>query len=482
MSGAGSVTAEELVLTLQRREASLPAEIGTFIVLEACEAMLANGPRELAGLSQIRISEQGLTSLSGGPCEDEQGARALHRALGALLDAASTTLPPALARLAEQGPRGGRFSLVALRDELEAALVPLNRKASRRVLSRFAREAALPILDPDDIDAALNSLLDASDQPANDVASRPSHERISGTESPLQVDLFEGMELDDEGAPFLAAPGDASANGWRSEAKRDQRASQRPSVAPRRRLDSLHELRASESAFVEATERPGSAKLWRGLALIALAVAAVGVALSLRREGEEAAPLVASDEREKGGELPVARGDVIVRVQEPGAQILRFVGRAPVSVQGLPVGAAHEFVAMAVGHHPARVLVPMDAEWEMTAEGARYEVALQLPEATSEQLSDELGLGASRLTQQTSAPAEQLGTVRVVATPRGARVYQLVGFSPRVELRDLPLTDSEELLVYREGAAPVVRTLAPSDFQASDGRRVAELEVSLPEP
>ena len=37
MSGAKGVTAEELVRALKRRKAALPAEIGTFVVLETCD-------------------------------------------------------------------------------------------------------------------------------------------------------------------------------------------------------------------------------------------------------------------------------------------------------------------------------------------------------------------------------------------------------------------------------------------------------------
>ena len=47
MTQADSVTAEELVRALKRRKAALPAEIGSFVVLEACESLLLAGPRLL---------------------------------------------------------------------------------------------------------------------------------------------------------------------------------------------------------------------------------------------------------------------------------------------------------------------------------------------------------------------------------------------------------------------------------------------------
>jgi hypothetical protein len=150
-----------------------------------------------------------------------------------------------------------------------------------------------------------------------------------------------------------------------------------------------------------------------------------------------------------------------------------------VSVERLPVGLAHEFVATAEEHLPARVLVPAAADWEATAEGARYEVALQLQPAEGKGAESALELGPSRLAAQAAQLPTRLGTIRVVATPRGARVYQLVGFSPTVKVEDLPLASGQELLIYREGYVPIVRTVSPSDFKPHGDRRVAELNVQL---
>lgn len=460
---AASVSAEELVLSLRRRGVTLPAEIGTFVALEACDAMLTGGPRELAGLAHVRVSEQGTTSISGPACDDEPGARALHGVLVSLLEAAGPSLPPALARLVEAGSGAQQFTLRALRDELEAALVPLNRNASRRVLARFARDAAQPLPDAEDVDRALDSLLGAGEEPANDVASRPSHERLGG-ESPLQVDLFEGLELDPDDGSFTVP-----------KAREERR---RP--APRPALDARSDSLSSFHSRVDELEREqrlGSRKLLLGFALVALAVAIVTVVISLRRQlhvASEPSPVHAPAPSEQ-----LLRGELIVRVAERDAQILRFVGRAPVTVENLPVGAAHEFVATAPGHLPARVLIPTDAEWEGTADGARYEVALQLPDGAGH-AGDELALGPSLLTKQASGAVTRLGSVRVVATPRGARVYQLLGFGPKVEVHDLPLGGDEELLIYRPGSNAIIRAVTASDFVAQGEKRVADVAISLP--
>ncbi len=529
MNTGEGVSAEELIQALTRRRATLPAEIGTFVVLEGCEAMLSGGPRELAGPAHVRISAQGGISLSGPACDDEPGARALHRLLKRLLAAAGPRLPPALAHLSEEGPRG-EFSLGALRDELEAALVPLNRHASRRVLARFVREAIHPPIHPDEVDAALDSLLGAGDAPANDVSAKASQIRPRGPAVPLQVDLFEDfdLDLDPDATPVDARAGtrersdvDARAGmrerddvdarggarersdvdaraGMRERSDVDVRAgarerghaeqpepkrapSPRPSFAPRlveRERRARHD--SNTERLVELSEAPASSsrKLFFGLALIALAIAAVALALAVqtrRTPQSVAAPAAAP------ASAPAA-GDLVVHVSQPNAQVLRFVGRAPATVERLPVGVAHEFAATAEGFRPARVLVPAEADWEATPEGARYEVALQLAPIEGAAAGDpraQLELGPSRLASQASATTTRLGTVRVVATPRGARVYQLVGFSPEVRVQDVPLAGPQELLVYREGYAPVVRVVSPSDFKPAGTRLVAELQVEL---
>ncbi|MDB4977609.1 MAG: Basic proline-rich protein, partial [Myxococcaceae bacterium] len=470
MSSADRVTAEQLVRSLGRNDATLPAEIGTFIVLEGCESMLQDGPRALESLAHVRISEHGAVSLEGDACDDETAARGLHRSLSALLRAAGPSLPPALLRLSEQGPRGTEFSLRALHDELEAALVPLNRNASRRVLSRFAREAALPVLDGEDVDAALNSLIGKSSAPDNDAPGKSRS--ASNLEPSPHDDPFDGLDLGGEESHYLEAAARPSRERISEEGLRTARASVRPSFAPplaqpvRTRESGREAARSLRSlaADLPDSEPPSSTsrKLFFGFSLIALAIVGVTVALSLRQErAATAEPPALQLERE----LDKPRGgDLSVHVSLPNAQVLRFVGRAPVTVPDLPVGVAHEFVATAEGFRPSRVLVPANADWEATAEGARYEAALQLAplELSGDGRSQRdvrdpsLELGPSKLDAQAGAAA-RLGAVRVVTTPHGARVYQLVGFSPDVKVQDVPLAEPQELLVYREGYVPVVR-------------------------
>lgn len=220
-----------------------------------------------------------------------------------------------------------------------------------------------------------------------------------------------------------------------------------------------------------------SRKLYIGFGLIALAVLGVSAAIALRgAQKAEPAQAVAAPQP-----LParVQGGDLAVHVSAPNAQVLRFVGRAPVTIDRLPVGVAHEFVATAEGFRPSRVLLAADADWEASADGARYELAVQLDPVRDDPAGEQLELGPSRLASQVSGQPARLGSVRVVATPRGARVYQLVGFSPDTKVQDVPLAEPQELLVYREGYVPVVRVLQPSDFKPQGERRVATVDVTL---
>jgi hypothetical protein len=93
-----------------------------------------------------------------------------------------------------------------------------------------------------------------------------------------------------------------------------------------------------------------------------------------------------------------------------------------------------------------------------------------------------LDLGDTLLPQNVGTPRSELGSVRIVTTPRGAKVYQLIGFAPEARIEDLKLDQSEELLIWKRGHEPVSRTVAPTDFVAAAGgteRKVAQVELTL---
>jgi hypothetical protein len=454
MSAKGGVTAVELVRALRRRRSALPAEIGTFIVFEACEAMLSRGPA-VPTLTSTFISEDGIVSLpDAAPTDEESAARGLHGMLTSLLVVAGRAPTPALLQLVEGGPSGGRFSLSQMRDDLEAALVPLNRTASRRVLSRLVRELGFgdrvsgrPLAVPsfNELDRELNSLLGLA-APTEPEPSSVPEERVSEREPER------GLGADDTTETF----------------------DEMQATARRPDLDGL-------------TERPSAGNrsgLFLGALLVLLALGLVAAILVLRPDavarlrGVESADhkLDQPPELAPAKKAPTAF-DLVIHVAEERAQVLRFVGLGPATVEHLPLGVAHEFVAMADGALPTRVLVPADAEWETTEQGPRYEVAMQAGAQEAE--GAELDLGNTLLPRDVGAPQSKLGAVRIVTTPRGAKVYQVIGFAPEVRLENLPLDASEELLIWKKGYRPVTRKVGASDLAEQDGRMIARVDITL---
>ena len=160
------------------------------------------------------------------------------------------------------------------------------------------------------------------------------------------------------------------------------------------------------------------------------------------------------------------------------AQVLLFVGRGPAIARQLPTGMAYELVAIADGRTPTRAIVPADAQWEATPEGPRYELAMQTGDEPMP--PERLVLGDTRLPRDAlGAPGAELGSIRVVTNPPGAKVYLLVGFTPQVTVANVRTDEVVELLVYREGHALERVAVMPSDWRDGEDGKVAEIDVTL---
>lgn len=511
MSELLGTTVDALVGTMKERRVRLPSEIGAFLALEVCEALL-DGPAAVR-LEDVRIAEDGTISVFAPPgsATSEEAARSVVALLGALLVAAGTGVPRALVGLLERGPSSGRWDLSSLRDDLEASLVPLNRAAARRVLARMIREvrkprsappkkevaSAPPPGDPT-LDAQLDDLLGAGGASAPSPATGPA---------PDDLDAELDATIDELSVPAPAAarpspapravsrpadPPDSDAT-IADESPPDVQPRRGPSRAPadpppskRSRAEAVDELEALGSRL-DAPDR-GSPLPWI-LAIVAI-VAATAAALALMRPDlvdaivgrpppppEPAGPTEAERERTRQRERG-RFGTLVVRAQPERAQVLLYVGRGPAVATDLPIGVAHEFVAIADGRGPSRAVLPADAEWEETEGGRRYELAMQASDDPME--AAELDLGPTRLPQDVGSPSGALGDVRVITNPPGAKVYVLVGFSPDVTVQNVRTDEAVELLVYHEGH-PVERVLVgPSDWQSSeDGTKRATVDVAL---
>ena len=130
-----NATLRELVLAVRYGDASLVGESVGYIVLGAADRAATVARR--ADLDSVLLTGEGEVALDATACtplESEASLRALLKSLLSLVRAHC----PNLERVAQ---RPGSAGLPHLVTELEAALVPVNRKAARRPLSRLVREA-----------------------------------------------------------------------------------------------------------------------------------------------------------------------------------------------------------------------------------------------------------------------------------------------------------------------------------------------------
>jgi hypothetical protein len=535
------VSVEELLRTLKRRGIPLPSEMGAFITLEVCEQIIDRPA--LLSTQDVAINEIGevLCASALPKTEEAEAVRALLVLLGDLLVCSAPGVPSMLLELVERGPSEELFTLDRLRDDLEACLLPLNRGATRRVLARLLREArkAAPSAQPSqqptaaDIDADFDALLgNARSRPASGRREPATRGSVSGAavatasarpaaarqrrleETPASAPLQAGA-LD---AAVRLPLGAAGANGA-SRALEDV-AGLADSLEPPEADDGAAEpaaftkqvlsLRAADGGvdpvpppsrrragsgrpnldtddLVEAGEPRSRAGLWIFAGCLVCALGLVGAYLGLGKEGVRSALGLLPQPRvsESAARSPFvgdnrARrsvGELRVTSNLGRAQVLLLIGPGPALATDLPVGVAQEFVALADGYAPARAIVPADAAWEEVDGKPRYELAIQA--SRSNNTAFKVGLGPTLLPRDVGTPQAKLGTVRVVTTPKGAKVYQLIGFTPDVRVENLPLDQDYDVLVYLEGRAPVSRHVEAADFEGSDGNRVCELDVTL---
>lgn len=551
------VTTEELLRTLQRRGIPLPSEIGAFITLEVCEHLLPRPAR--ISTRDVSINEVGevLCASKLAAASEPDAVSALLALLGDLLVCAAPGVPNMLLDLVEHGPNEEQRSLQRLLSDLEACLLPLNRGATRRVLSRLVREvqkpgpslrAASPVPAAADVDAAFDALLgdaplpqraapapapptaarsvpratfggeEAPNRPAPQVpvltgtsslkltvltpaaAATPDAPAITFAEAPLTEPTRPLPRLSRRTVtqPMAAAPDPpprAAELQQPSATIADERdptlpraAAPEPQPAPeprRRPVSARAKSPVDFDQMVEAQAQRGRLGLW----VFAIStVAALGLLVTYFALGRDHARsalglLPRSESQPQAAQAPAKEkrlyGDLRVSSDPPQAQVLLLIGKGPALATDIPLGVAQEFVALSPGFAPARALLPSDAQWDELDGQPRYELAMQA-KSLAEAKRSETALGATMLPHSVGTPTGRLGSVRVVTTPRGAKVYQLIGFTPDVRVENLPLDRGYEVLVYLEGRALVTRPIEPADFHEQSGKRVAALELELP--
>ena len=130
-----SLSLLQVVAAVRARRASLSAETVGYLLLGVSDHVVAV-PREI-GAADVLLGEEGAVKVGAGRiAAPDRTERALRELLEALLSVASTATP-SLLRI---GRRQTAVGIEALVRELEAALIPVNRSAARRALTRLYRD------------------------------------------------------------------------------------------------------------------------------------------------------------------------------------------------------------------------------------------------------------------------------------------------------------------------------------------------------
>lgn len=184
-----TVSLVEILAAARAHAAPLAAESAGYLLLGVADHVVS-APRAVDA-EDVELSSDGsvrLRSRRAGSGEGDGAERAVRRLLARTLEVASS-VGPALRRAAERGEDVG---LTALVRELEVALIPANRSAARRALSRVHRETERA-RDSGKLDALLRAEARPMAVPlpvpatCADVASVPSPAAPVVTEQPPPV-------------------------------------------------------------------------------------------------------------------------------------------------------------------------------------------------------------------------------------------------------------------------------------------------------
>jgi hypothetical protein len=156
-------------------------------------------------------------------------------------------------------------------------------------------------------------------------------------------------------------------------------------------------------------------------------------------------------------------GTLVVVDAVPRAEVLLREGQAPVDILRMPVGARLEFVATAEGYAPKRVVVPSGIAWDPGPDGtSRFEAAVQLDPSHARAPSVDPWPAAEPGSE--AGGQGPPGTVRVVATPRGAEVWMLAGIGPEAHIDQVQCDQDLEVLIAGPAAYRKRVRVRSSDF------------------
>lgn len=187
---------EQVLAAARARRAALSAETAGYIALGVADA-LAVSPGVVRE-SDVLLDADGNVAVTGAQRAEDAGAaeRSVRSLLHKLLSASAGSSPSLSACARRQAGNGMR----ALVEELEAALIPVNRAAARRAIGRLAREAS-----------KVASLPSEPPRPAPRVAREPTAAATAPAPQPgptagRAADLFEAATEPEYAEQHAASP------------------------------------------------------------------------------------------------------------------------------------------------------------------------------------------------------------------------------------------------------------------------------------
>jgi len=586
-----SVTLDEVFTVVVQKRVPLAPELAGYLVLEIAEhADPAGGdvdPRS------VFVGEEGTVALvkpkRDAPTGDAEAS--IRAALARLLEASGSQTPA----LSAASKRKSGTGLAALAEELEAALIPVNRAAGRRALARLAREVKRVTLGvgrnamPSSSDSAPISRrtsspshhppavvestpppppargpspsfsreeepttargqipeevlkkatpepLDASELPTMQfepggvrtpspsqadvddlisdfgVSGKTSEEQharnlkalvgldptpppppeimrrletrevsVQGTDSGVESLLAMGADAPEERRETSRAAPQPARRGPRSPSPPPQRASAAsiPGLDERQlptQPSSVKKMRASSPSSAQLKAKRGS----RAVLVLAIVLVLGGGYATWRllpgvMAGRAPAPTASALVAPTAPVATSCKATLIVGDVPPHAEVLLRSGQAPIDVPDMPVGTRLEFVATAEGFSPKRVVVPAGASWDNGPDGKpRFEAGVQLDKSKARAgTNDPWPAGEPGSEVGGQGPP---GTVHVVATPRGAEVWMLVGTDPAAHIEQLRCNQDFDILI----AGP---TTFRKRLRVSAGDFVEETTPGAPKP
>lgn len=493
------LTLDELLISLRRKRIPIQFEIGTFVVLEACEAVF-EGPVRVS-CADLSIDDEGRVSVSELAAKATAGesVRAFIDILCDLLLASAPGVPDTLLQLVEHGPTDEQYTLTRLKDDLEVALVPLNRSATRRVLARLVREAKKqsepPVAQPQfvssraDLDDEFDALFGRSEK-ASSLGSSPAID----SDQTHRSDAYKHDSDNECSVPirFEAELRQSGAYESDQEDRIDQATARDDALRNHRRP--IDQFPDHDNDFIDIREqtkekRPVIARL--GLAVIALIILAVGYFVLADHDEANSRSSTALEgitannplkPKTTKGTAPADKtspssGILTVNSTPSLAQVLLYIGHGLARVEGVPLGVEHEFVAIAEGFSPSRKVLAADAKWRIE-EGVQF-TNLTITLAPLKVQRSAAGLGSTRLPLQHAVPSGQFGTVEIRTQPSEAAIYQLVGFTPDLTIEIPSANRPIRLLVYAAGYRAKHIDIDPSRWIEREGRLSAEVDARL---